>query len=350
MIKGLTPHQILGSPPVRERKICSLLEGKTKRWKVSSFINRFVGVVLQKNQCSSELYKVTLGLDFSTFSQTKIGKGYAPFLCQIGFSGGPLPGDFELSKGRKARHWIRTPTHSTSPAATHHRSGSSTEFAGIPSDSERACLVLRRSSRRSSTSKTDQKGSEKEEDKEEELSPTQKKRWIELKQVRTISGTAEIIKENKRSEVQGQCNCCSKRSRLRIVFCICEKETWRIDCRAGKELSNYNWDKLPNHSITRTTSNKSDETNAMAHQKIRFIGDHFRRCTKTWVADPITKQKICFEWCVDRWEKTRCVHQQTFKRKIAKLGCWNERRTRWSWGIPTITSMMWTDTFGKAVN
>ena len=110
--RKLTSHK-------KERKIRSLLEGKTNRWKVSSFINRFVTVVAWKNQCSSELYKLSQDLDISTLSVTKIEKGHTPFLHQIRFPRGPLSGG-GLSKARKARHRIRTPTHRTSPTATHH--------------------------------------------------------------------------------------------------------------------------------------------------------------------------------------------------------------------------------------
>ena len=53
-----------------------------------------------------------------------------------------------------------------------------------------------------------------------------------------------------------------------------------------------------NHSYNFELPNKSDEANATAHPRIRFLGtmmrDHFRICTKKGVANSITKQKIFF--------------------------------------------------------
>ena len=87
------------------------------------------------------------------------------------------------------------------------------------------------------------------------LGMTQKQETIESRQLRAISSSAEIIKENTSSEVYVQCTSCSNRSRLGKVFLQLWKEAWRIDSRTGKERSTYNWERLSKHSITRTTPN-----------------------------------------------------------------------------------------------
>ena len=139
------------------------------------------------------------------------------------------------------------------------------------------------SSQRSSTSKTDPERFGKEEYKEEQLSPKKRSRYdhgqaretswhntkqetIEPGQLRAISSTAEIIKENRSRQKKQTVN----------RFLQMWKEAWRMDSRTRKERSSYRWERLPihsfNHSYNFELPSKSNEANAMAHQKIRYIG------------------------------------------------------------------------------
>ena len=49
-----------------------------------------------------------------------------------------------------------------------------------------------------------------------------------------------------------------------------------------------------------------------------MMHDHVRRCTRKGVADPITKQKLFFEGCVDRWKKCEARKKQMFMNTHSK--------------------------------
>ena len=119
-----------------------------------------------------------------------------------------------------------------------------------------------------------------------------KQETIEPGQLRAISSTAEIIKEKRSSEVYAQCTCCSKRSRWWTDFCRCgksladgqpyKKRTLKLQMRtAANSFQPSDNFELPN---------KSNEANAMAHQKIQIywtlMRDLFRRCTKSPTQSP----------------------------------------------------------------
>ena len=55
-----------------------------------------------------------------------------------------------------------------------------------------------------------------------------KQKTLETRQLGEFSSTADILEENKISEVHAQCNC-TKRNRLRTRFCRCGKKAWQID-------------------------------------------------------------------------------------------------------------------------
>ena len=71
-----------------------------------------------------------------------------------------------------------------------------------------------------------------------------------------------------------------------------------------------------------------------------MIRGHFRRAIRKAVLDPITKEKIYYEGCVDRWEKRRVQKtndperrvkktnhlERTYEGRAAKLGCSSESR------------------------
>ena len=67
-----------------------------------------------------------------------------------------------------------------------------------------------------------------------------KQETLEERQLGEIPRTAETIKENKSSEVYGQCNFCPKRSRCGTRFWQMWKEAWRIDSLTRKEHSSDN--------------------------------------------------------------------------------------------------------------
>ena len=116
---------------------------------------------------------------------------------------------------------------------------------------------------------------------------------------------------------------------------------------------------LPNHSITRTTSNcRTCQARPRARHTRRsdVVGNDARPCPtmhQERSRRPNHQTKDVFEGCVDRREKRRRiqesnVHRRTHIRRTEKLGRSSGRRTRWSCWIPSVTSIMWTDTFGKA--
>ena len=56
----------------------------------------------------------------------------------------------------------------------------------------------------------------------------------------------------------------------------------------------------------------------------------FRRCTRRGVANPITRKKIVYEGCLDRWEKDKTFRNQTFINGHSKeeLQSWDARMRR----------------------
>ena len=105
------------------------------------------------------------------------------------------------------------------------------------------------------------------------LGVTQNRMTIEPRQLRAISSTAEIIKENRSSEVCSQGTCCSKRSRVGTDFCRCGKKLggWTAAQEKNAQVTDENGCQFT-QSLVQQLPNKSNEANAMAHEKIRYIG------------------------------------------------------------------------------
>ena len=203
------------------------------------------------------------------------------------------------------RHLIRTPrpevhaSHSreSSCPIVSNSSGSSAECGGVLSDSERERLRATTQFRASCSriSPTFQNGVEKngrEEPKEEQPSLSKKSRYdhgqpretswqkqktrnIEPRQLRAISSTAEIIKEQNK-----------QRSLRSMYFPFQRKADWeQLSADVERSLTNcqpYKKGTLKlqlreaaksfNHSYNFESPNKVDEASVMAHQKIRFFG------------------------------------------------------------------------------
>ena len=178
---------------------------------------------------------------------------------------------------------------------------------------------------KTSTSKTDQKVG-KEEFQEEESSPTKESRhdqgqpretsWHEVKRESVkarhlweISSTAEIIEENKSSEVHVQCNYCTKRKQIRNSVLQMWKEAWRIDSVTRQERSSDKgcqiMEALVQLRIVEQVRREQRHGTSEDQGYWAVMRDHFRRCTRKGVVDAINKQKIFFEGCVDRLGKRR---------------------------------------------
>ena len=187
----------------------------------------------------------------------------------------------------------------------------------------------------------------KEEYKEEQLSPKKRSRhdhgqpretsWhntkqetIEPRQLRAISSSAEIIKENRSSEVHAQCTCCSKRSRW-----------WTDFCRRGKKLGG--WQAVQEKNAQVTDENGCQFIQSLVQLRIAeqvqrsqrhgtskdqiywtLMRDHFRRCTKSPTQSPNNRSVSKAELIagIKRSIHGSHVHQRTFKKKkkTAKLG------------------------------
>ena len=253
MIKRLTTCQILGKTHQsnKERKIRYSWKDKSNMTSMQFCqkklpnIQREEPVYIGARQCHSR------EPGYVNVSRRKIEKIFATLLYHIGFSkdedslkyGGLLPGGFGTCRCRKesaffTRIVIRSEPRTEAPPPHEEPSwpivwdlfGNGAEFARILPDDERQCLVCYDTvpSKFLTQIINLKEGSEKfgKENKEEESSTTKRSRrdqgqpwetsWHNMKletfepwQLKEITGTAEIIEDNKSSDVYVQWNDCS---------------------------------------------------------------------------------------------------------------------------------------------
>ena len=238
----------------KETKIWSLMKRRIRDDKSAVTTARVLHIFNGKNLCTSELCNVT---------QARMCTCHR----HIGFSWHEdpikfrrlVPWGFRISKGRKAVYFSVVSPLDPNPdpkykpylhMKNHHErlfvmdleaqnslgfyqtaNGTVLCYDTVPSEFTTKIINLKDGSERF----------RKEEFQEEQVSPKKKSRcdhgqpretsWhntkqetIEPRQLRAISSTAEIIKENRSSEVYAQCTCCSKRSRWWTDFCRCGKK------------------------------------------------------------------------------------------------------------------------------
>ena len=406
-IKGLTPYQILGkltSQTKKERFEVCWKEGAemtSQQWQQQESYPFSMGRTYVRQSSAMSLRRECVHVDAFTQQDRerrciiavscwilrtwKFNKNFVD-LCHE---------DFEKANAEKQctsqsfRHWIRTPTRSTSLTSTWRtimtdwlwwiwkqrriRWDSIRQRTGVSC----ATTQFRPSSpQRSSTSKTNPERFGKEEYKEEQLSPKKKSRYdhgqpretssqnteqetIEAGQLRAISCTAEIIKENRSNEVYTQCTCCSKRSRWWTDFSRCGKKLggWTAVHEKNAQVTDENGCQFIQSLVQLRIAEQVQRSQHHGTSKDQIfwtmMRDHFRRCTKSPTQSPnnrsISKAELIAG--IKRSIHESHVHQRTFKKK--ELQNWErskEKRTRWSCRKPTITSITWTDTFRKPEN
>ena len=99
-------------------------------------------------------------------------------------------------------------------------------------------------------------------------------------------------------------------------------------------MFSYNWESLPRilQSLVQlgiTERLRRGQRHDTSEDQIYWAAmrDHFRKCTRKGVADPITRQKIKYEGCVDRSENHATYRNTMFisGRSEEKLQSWDAR-------------------------
>ena len=405
MIKGLTPYQIFGklTSQTQKRRIWCLLERRITDDR-SAIISRDSYQFSTKRTYVHQSTTRSLRREFGCidFALKKIEKGHASLLYHLGFkkhegsirSGGLVTRRYGLSKGRKTVYFSlvspldsnRTSTQSTSRTSTwrtimtnclwlirkqrRFRRNFTRRRTGVSCASSVLCYgtsvrvphkdhqpqrpFRRFRKRRIQRGRTvsQEKGSIRPRTARETSWHSIKQETNEPRQLRAISSTAEIIKENRSSNVFVPLERDWEQFSANVERSLADwqpyrKRTLKLQVRiAAKSF---------NHPSNFELPNKFDEANGMAHQKIRYFG---LRCVtistnaqgKESPTHPAEDPTRRMRWSLGerRNMKESNVHQRTFKRRTAKLGRSKVRRTRWSCVISSITSITWAHTFGKA--
>ena len=149
----------------------------------------------------------------------------------------------------------------------------------------------------------------------------------ELRQLRAISCTAEIFKENQSSEVYAQCTYCSKRSRFATVFCKCGKKLGGLTAKQEKndqvtvEEGCQIIQSLVQLRITKQVGRGQRHGTSGDQAYWAVMRDHVRRCTKKGVVDTITKQKTFSKDAMVVGKKTKCTRIKCSSTDIQKKNC-----------------------------
>ena len=305
MIKGLTPYQILekltSQTQEEESEVCwkeeSLIKGQHFYQKIHNCVCRGEPMFIRALQGHSGKNQ-----DMSRFSQRRLRKDTHHVCISLDFSrcedsiksGGPVPAGLGNNKGRKAAYFLPVPRLDPYPNPKYklhfHMKIHQDRLFVIDQEAAQNSLEVHQAASGSVlcydtvpaeflTKTINMKDrsewlvrGEFEEEEEEESSPTKrirrdrgqpreaswhevKQKTLETRQLGEFSSTAEILKENKSSEVHAQSNCCTKRNRLRTMFCRCGKKLGRL--RASQEINAQMTIEKGSHvhSTTRTASN-----------------------------------------------------------------------------------------------
>ena len=364
-------HRIrfLESSPFKESEKDMKFNGKKdQRWQVSSDISKShthfqweEPMYVRALQCHS-----SENVYMSTFSPNKIEKGDASLLYHVGFSGHEdpikfrrlVPWGFRISKGRNAVYFsVVSPLDpNTDPKykpylhmKNHHErlfvmdleaaqnslgfnqtaNGTVLCYDTVPSEFLTKIINLKDGSERFG----------KDEYLEEQVSPKKRSRhdhgqpretsWhntkqetIEPRQLRAISRTAEIIKENRSSEMYAQCTC------------VVPKEADGEQISADVERSLADGTAVQEKNAQVTDENGCQFIQSLVQLRIAeqvqrsqrhgtskdqiywtLMRDHFRRCTKSPTQSPNNRSVSKAELIagIKRSIHGSHVHQRTFK-------------------------------------
>ena len=273
-------------------------------------------------------------------SRRKIEKRYATLLYHIGFSknedslkhGGLLPGGFGTSRCRKDSASSLVSSVDPNPDPKHHlhmknhhdrlceidleTAQNSLEFCQTTNGSVLCATTQFRlsSSHKSSTSKTDQKSSEKKKKKRSRLprkgvdaTKGSRGKTHDITKTRNI-WTLTAERNHWHSEDHGRKQKAAT-SMFNVMIVVLQMWIGGLTARQEKNA----W----------VTAEKSCQiiqslVQLRITEQLRKMRDHFRRCTRKGVADPITKQ--FFEGCVDRWENYEGYKNQMFTKRTFKRG------------------------------
>ena len=147
------------------------------------------------------------------------------------------------------------------------------------------------------------------------------------------------MEKNKSSEVHAQYDCCTRKIGLGTIFSRCGKKpdgltvAQETHVQVAIEKGFHVIQSLMELRIVEQVRRGQRHGTSEDQKCSALMRDHFRRCTRKGVVDPINKQKkLHFDGCVDGWGKRRKTQKQTFiighAKEAAKLPRFSERKTR----------------------